>query len=346
MFFTSNLKSLALSSLVLAALPAVRSVTHNVTVGGTGANALLFDPQSVTAQPGDVVRFIFKQKNHTATQSSFANPCVKQSGGFDTGFIPVAATVTDGFPIAELSVGATDPVWVYCAQGTHCSSGGMVFAINPGSDEKMAAFKAAATGGVASTPVPTSTSTSGTVSAPTPSSTSTTGGTDHKILVGSSGLTFSPANISAQVGDTITFEFRAKNHTVTASSFAAPCVPLSQSSALDAFFDSGFQPVATGATTFPSFTIKVNDTKPIWAYCKQANHCGSGMVFSANADESGARNFAAFQDLAKQLNGTGATTGGNTTGSTTDSNSALQQAIPLRSAGAAIAALVVSAFLL
>lgn len=45
-------------------------------------------------------------------------------------------------------------------------------------------------------------------------------------------------------------------------------------------------------------------TNPIWAYCQQATHCGQGMVFSANAVESGPKNFSAFQALAKQLNGT------------------------------------------
>lgn len=340
MLFTSNAKSFALSFLALAALPAARSATLNVTVGGTGALALKFDPEFVIAQPGDLIRFIFKQKNHTATQSTFASPCSKAPSGFDSGFVSVLPDVTDNFPIAELPISDTNPIWVYCAQGTHCSAAGMVFAINPA--DKFAAFKAAATGAAASTSVPSTPST--TLSAPTTSSTAT--GTDHKITVGAAaGLTFSPSNITAKVGDTITFEFLSKNHTVTASSFAAPCVPLSQTSSLETFFDSGYQPVAAGATTFPKFTIKVNDTRPIWAYCKQGNHCGAGMVFSANADETGARGFGAFQDLAKQLNGTGATTGNGSTGGTTD-NGASQQAIPLRSAGAAIAALVVSAFLL
>lgn len=40
--------------------------------------------------------------------------------------------------------------------------------------------------------------------------------------------------------------------------------------------------------------------------CRQGNHCGSGMVFAINSDESSGRSFSAFQDLAKQLNGTAA----------------------------------------
>ncbi len=45
-------------------------------------------------------------------------------------------------------------------------------------------------------------------------------------------------------------------------------------------------------------------TAPIWAYCAQTGHCGQGMVFSANAVESGANNFEAFQALAIKQNGT------------------------------------------
>lgn len=64
---------------------------------------------------------------------------------------------------------------------------------------------------------------------------------------------------------------------------------------------------------------------PIWGYCRQTNpvdHCGSGMVFSINAVESGPNNFAAFQALAKQINGTSTASGsGSSTGSGTSSSS-------------------------
>ena len=37
------------------------------------------------ADPGDQVVFHFQQKNHTATQSSFADPCGLKDGGFNSG---------------------------------------------------------------------------------------------------------------------------------------------------------------------------------------------------------------------------------------------------------------------
>jgi len=301
--FSAGLSTFALTLAFLTSL--AQSVTIPVTVGGPGV--LKFDPQFVTANPGDVVRFTFQQKNHTATQSTFAAPCSPDPAGFDSGYIPVADSVTDGFPVAELTVKDTTPIWVYCKQGTHCKAG-MVFAVHPGT--QFAAFQAAAMGG---TPPPTASGSASTTVA-SQSQTATTSApsssasakpplsSDHKVVVGGPGqLIFTPSNITAQVGDTVTFEFRQKNHTVTASSFANPCSPLAPTDTTA--FDSGFLPVADGATTFPTFVVQVKDTKPIWAYCRQSSHCSQGMVFSVNAVESGPNNFAAFLAKAKGSGG-------------------------------------------
>jgi len=44
------------------------------------------------------------------------------------------------------------------------------------------------------------------------------------VQVGAGGkLAFSPSNITAQVGDVIAFQFQAKNHSVTQSTFPSPC---------------------------------------------------------------------------------------------------------------------------
>jgi plastocyanin len=287
------------SVFLLASAQLALSATIEVIVGGTGV--LKFNPESVNANVGDVVRFVFQQKNHTVTQSTLENPCSPMAGGFDSGYMPVPANQTSGFPTAELTVQRAAPVWAYCRQGTHCRSG-MVFAINPGND--LAAFKTAATGSTAS---PSASSTLS--AAPTATASGVPSSTDHKVIVGGTGLTFNPSSLSAKVGDTITFEFRQKNHTVTASSFDAPCRDL-LSSAGKVGFDSGYKPVAEGTTTFPTYTIQVNDTEAIWAFCRQGNHCGQGMVFAANTVESGPKNFAAFQALAKQVNGTSSSTTG------------------------------------
>ncbi|KAL0580438.1 hypothetical protein V5O48_001591 [Marasmius crinis-equi] len=348
MIFTRKYTFAALACLSLAIIPVVRSATIDVVVGGPGL--LKYDPEFVNASVGDVIRFTFKQKNHTVTQSTLESPCSPLSSGFDSGFVPVADSVTSGFPQAQLTVEKTDPVWIYCRQANHCQQG-MVFAVNPG--DKFEAFKAAATGNNTSSTTATSPAATGTgvvtVTATVtvsngqtitttygsyPGSSAPTAATsqDHKVVVGGTGgkLTFEPANITAQAGDTVTFEFRQKNHTATQSSFDQPCQPLSPG------FDSGFMAVADSATTFPSYTIQINDTKPIWAYCRQGNHCASGMVFSVNAVESGPNNFEAFKAKATNNN----SSSGNS-GSTGNNNAALST----KWNGAGIAVAVVGVFL-
>ena len=77
---------------------------------------------------------------------------------------------------------------------------------------------------------------------------------------------------------------RPISQTVTQSTFAAPCTPkyVYIPLLLDLFIDlqnhrtnpagvnSGFQPVASGATSFPewSFTVQ-NASAPLWFYCEQ-----------------------------------------------------------------------------
>ncbi|KAI0045385.1 hypothetical protein FA95DRAFT_1495490 [Auriscalpium vulgare] len=115
--------------------------------------------------------------------------------------------------------------------------------------------------------------------------------TNFQVQIGANqGLTFDPPTVTAAVGDTISFLFMAKNHTVTQSSFAAPCQSLAGG------IDSGFQPVAAGATSVPSLTVTVNQTTPLWFYCKQTGHCEKGMVFAVNP--TAAKSFAMFQGAA------------------------------------------------
>jgi len=54
------------------------------------APILSYQPESIEAKKGDKVKFVFMQKNHTVTQSTFADPCKKMDGGMDSGFMPNA----------------------------------------------------------------------------------------------------------------------------------------------------------------------------------------------------------------------------------------------------------------
>ncbi|TAQ85378.1 hypothetical protein B7494_g6298 [Chlorociboria aeruginascens] len=119
----------------------------------------------------------------------------------------------------------------------------------------------------------------------------------HKVTVGQKNLQYDPSSLTdVAPGDTVEFSFFPANHSVTQSSFAAPCAPLAGGG-----FFSGFQPTsdATGANP-TTFTITVNDTNPIWVYCSQTkgNHCQSGMVFAINAATTGNKTLLAYQQAA------------------------------------------------
>ncbi|KAK0198456.1 hypothetical protein F5146DRAFT_1019692 [Armillaria mellea] len=375
----------------------VSATVYDVQVGGADGK-LVYDPEAISAQPGDQVVFHFNPKNHTVTQSSFADPCGPKEGGLDSGFMPVAANSTDSPPIWTMTVNDTQPIWVYCKQAaktpaSHCGQG-MVFAVNCGLDgspnsftnfknsalavgANLSAAASAATassegaasttwtaayGGVTIPPaadpavvtdtITLSSSTWTTTYSSYPDSPAATPGSLEgniiKVTVGGSNqLVFNPTRVSAQPRDIIMFEFESKNHTVTQSSFADPCRQLNANGTIG--FDSGFHPVTDNAT-LPTFNITVNDTAPIWAYCRQktpASHCGAGMVFAINSDEQSARNFSAFQSLAEQLNGT-ASTNSSTTGSSSAAGES-QTGAPASSAlsigvNGAILTLVVTAF--
>jgi len=312
-------------SLSLVALPFVSATVHDVQVGPGGQ--LVYSPQAIAAAVGDQVVFHFNPKNHTVTQSSFANPCGAKAGGFDSGFEPVMANSTQAQPTFTITVNDTQPIWVYCGQTGHCEKG-MVFAVNCGGDGSANSFtnfqKAALAEGAAangssygssygSTPASTSAPVATPSSTDTAAGAASTGGQVHTVIVGgSAGLVYTPSNITAQPGDIVTFEFHEKNHTATQSSFASPCDPLNANGVTG--FDSGFNPVASDATTFPTFNFSVTSTSPVWVYCRQGDgaHCHAGMVFAINANESSPNTFEAFLNNAK--------TSGNTTSSSASSS--------------------------
>jgi len=144
--------------------------------------------------------------------------------------------------------------------------------------------------------------------------------TDHVVLVGSTGLTFSPDQINATVGDTVSFQFVKGNHSVAQSTFAKPCTP-------NGGIWSGFEPVVAAApaassssaaatstgggdsgygykmvkregSEVPQFQITINATTPLWFYCAQAEHCQSGMVFAVNVNNTSGKTLDAYKAAA------------------------------------------------
>jgi len=121
--FTASLALLPLISVASAQL------VHQVIVGSSDlTKQLTFQPYALAAAPGDVVQFVFQQKNHTVTQTSFDNVCHPlldeyYKPVFDSGFQPVAADQKDDYPTYNYTVKDTTPVWLYCQQKGHCGQG-------------------------------------------------------------------------------------------------------------------------------------------------------------------------------------------------------------------------------
>lgn len=108
-----------------------------VLVGGT---ALTFTPNSVTANPGDVLQFQFAARNHTVTQSQPTSPCqpieaaaggpgVVGVVGVNSGFIPFDGGASGMVGTFNVPVMNSQPMFLYCAQAMHCQQG-MVMAVN------------------------------------------------------------------------------------------------------------------------------------------------------------------------------------------------------------------------
>lgn len=95
---------------------------------------------------------------------------------------------------------------------------------------------------------------------------------------------YTPDNIKANAGEMVQFQFVAGNHTVTQSTFDQPCAPINTVMSNVTGFHSGYQPAAASKQTgmIPTYTVMINDSKPIWLYCAQAKHCQSGMVMVIN----------------------------------------------------------------
>ncbi|APA08348.1 hypothetical protein SS1G_13277 [Sclerotinia sclerotiorum 1980 UF-70] len=134
-----------------------------------------------------------------------------------------------------------------------------------------------------------------------PYSTGTGTGTDkpkakvHHVIVGDKGLNiYSPNQINANLGDTIRFQFLAKNHTVTQSDFNTPCT-------FNGGFDTGFNQFNSNNQSNITRDFIVNTDKPIWFFCAQTvtkSHCQDGMVLGINP----AGKFDAFLEKAKSSN--------------------------------------------
>lgn len=66
------------------------SFAKNISIS-VGQGGLVFNPEVVTADTGDLLQFYFYPKEHSVAQSSFSSPCQPLTGGVYSGFMPETA---------------------------------------------------------------------------------------------------------------------------------------------------------------------------------------------------------------------------------------------------------------
>lgn len=94
-----------------------------------------------------------------------------------------------------------------------------------------------------------------------------------------------------------------QNHTVTESTFDAPCVRKDAALATPQRpgLVSGFVPVTGQEPTTPVYNVLVNDTDPIWVFCGQGPHCQRGMSMVINPPNNPERTIQKYQEAAAAL---------------------------------------------
>ncbi|KAN0129615.1 Cupredoxin [Lactarius tabidus] len=180
---------LASAILAIGAATSASADDHQVTVGAN--SSLTFNPTSVTAQANDTITFVFSPRNHTVTQSNFTAPCLSLEGGVDSGFEPVSSNTTEVVSFT-ITVNDTNPSWWYCRQMGHCKAG-MVFAINPTTNQTFEKFQATANASSADGSPPSNSNSPSSTTAGHPSSTTST-------TASKSSSSSSATNTGARVG--------------------------------------------------------------------------------------------------------------------------------------------------
>lgn len=119
---------------------------HVVTVAKT---AHRFDPEILNATIGDVITFEFYPVTHSATLADYRAPCVPWSA-YHIGDKDIwSGLITEEKPRANPQtwswrVDTNDPRFFYCSSPGSCAGWGMVFAVNPSTDQTFDVFQAKA----------------------------------------------------------------------------------------------------------------------------------------------------------------------------------------------------------
>jgi plastocyanin len=82
-----------MKSFQVLATVAAATLASAKTIRIDSGPSLMFKPDNITAEAGDMLEFHFYSKNHSVAQGDFANACMPvQMGGFFSGYVPVMGT--------------------------------------------------------------------------------------------------------------------------------------------------------------------------------------------------------------------------------------------------------------
>jgi len=109
----------------------------------------------------------------------------------------------------------------------------------------------------------------------------------HTIQAGLLDHKMRPETTEAAVGDFIEFDFYPLNHSIVRAEYGFPCIPYEMTGSGKTGFFSGFNPVDKVLDKPPKYTVRVNDTEPIFFYCSAPGSCITyGMVGGINLNSS------------------------------------------------------------
>ncbi|CZT03087.1 uncharacterized protein RCO7_06092 [Rhynchosporium graminicola] len=113
---------------------------------------------------------------------------------------------------------------------------------------------------------------------PSRSSTSSAPASTQTVNVGAAGLVFTPASLTAKVGDMVEFRFYPQNHSVARAEYKNPCIPYEVVDVGRKGFWSDFRPVNVVLSDPPKFSVLINDTEPIFFYCSAPGACQEDLM--------------------------------------------------------------------
>ncbi|KAF2999740.1 hypothetical protein E8E13_004543 [Curvularia kusanoi] len=109
----------------------------------------------------------------------------------------------------------------------------------------------------------------------------------HTIQVGLLDHKIRPETTEAAIGDLIEFDFYPLNHSIVRAEYGFPCIPYEMTGSDKKGFFSGFKPVDKVLDRPPKWTLRINDTDPIFFYCAAPGSCITyGMVGGINLNSS------------------------------------------------------------